>query len=167
MKKYTITIDEKQMELVRVALESQAEVARDVATAAYQDFKDRQTYENWVEYLKCSAEFHMATEICKMLKCAKGCDEAEQNNDPGNCTKSGIRGDVIHSEEFATEIDDYVSNELQNCLEGIADHLYKAGYMKVEPSYGDFDDNETEIRDAFVGFLQDWYGLAESDGANF
>lgn len=165
MKKYTITIDEKQMELVRVALESQAEVACDVAADAYWNFKDCQTDGNWKEYLEYSAEFHMATEICKMLKCAKGYDEAEQNN----CAEhtKGVHRDTIPSEEFAREIDDFVDDELQTCFEKIAEHLYKVGYMKKEPRYGDFDDSSYGVRDDLVRFLQDVYGLVKSDGMPF
>ena len=165
MKKYNITIDEKQMELVRVALESQAEVACDVAADAYWSFKDRQTDDNWKEYLEYSAEFHMATEICKMLKCAKGYDEAEQNNrtEPAK----GAYRDTIPSEEFAREIDDFVDDELQSAMERIARVLYLNGYMEKQPHYGDFDDSSYGVRDDLVRFLQDVYGLAKSDGMPF
>lgn len=167
MKKYTITLDEKQMEFIKVTMDSQVEISNDVAWFAYDEYRDHETDGNWREFEQGCADYYMAKTISNILNSAEGHDSTEGVIPGGDDMDRATHGDVISSNEFAREIDDYISDEIQGCMEAIAGDLYQRGYMKEEPHYGDFDDNSCCVRDDLVSFLQDVYGLVKSDGKPF
>ena len=160
MKKYTITLDEKQLEFMTVTMESQAEISWDVANDARAEATRTGTEGNIKEFEKRAADYFTAVGINEILRDAK---EVVEPHDERTDAHDGI----ISSEEFAREIDDFVSDEMQSAMERIAVVLYLKGYMKEQPHCGDFDESSYGVRDGFVSFLQDVYGLVKSDGKSF
>lgn len=152
MKKYTITLDERQMEMVTIAMQSQMEIAYDVANDARADAQKYGTDGNRRKFEDCAADYFVAIGINELLR------DATPNTDEGR---------VISSKEFATDVSDYIDEQVQSALEIIAKTLYLNGYMETEPHYGDFEESAYGIRDGFVSFLQDMYGLVKSDGKEF
>jgi hypothetical protein len=152
MKKYTVTLDERQMEMVTIAMQSQMEIAYDVATDAREDAQKYDTDGNKRKFEDCATDYFVAVGINDLLR------DATPNTDEGR---------VISSKEFATDVSDYIDEQVQSALEIIARELWLNGYLKEQPCYGDFEESAYGIRDGFISFLQDMYGLVKSDGKEF
>lgn len=168
MKKYTITLDEKQMEYLRMAMKSQEEVANDVAEFAYRDYTEHVSDAAWGEFETYSAEYYMARGINRILESIEGQDNTEPDDGmESNGKEKAIPGSVISSKEFANEITDYIDSELMDSLLTIAKHMYAKEYTNGMPSESDLEESVYGIRDGLVSFMQDWYGLVKSDGKNF
>lgn len=167
MKKYTITLDEKQMGFIRNTMESQVKISNDVAWFAYDEYREHETDGDWREFEQGCADYYMAKTISNILNSAEGHDDTVEAIPWGDDMAKAIPGSVISSKEFANEITDYIDGELMDSLLTIAKHMYAKEYTNGMPSESDLEESVYGIRDGLVSFMQDWYGLVKSDGKKF
>ena len=157
MKKYTITFDEKQMEFIKVAMDSQVEVCTDVVRDAYKSHaEDTWDIDKGAEYAHASMDFYMAVAIREIL------NSATREEDENLCRKRK----TIPSKEYALEISDFIDGELYHCLRNVVEHLYTSGYMDMV-SKEEIYDTACEMRDSVVGWLEGSHNLVGSDGTDF